>query len=397
MRSHSRSGRTGSYNFPLASVFRAFRPRLPLSKDPLTDRTTPRRNPRTPLPPPSPSDRSAAENRSMRAERRRLVEAAAEQHRLLAQHRRAWEAARLRRRLHAAQERHHAHARHEAELLHIQERVQRQERAVARGLRTDGLPEAERERLGKELAEGRRAAGLDRARALREHTLALEGLGTAETAAALLAGRRFAELESSERTLLDLQSQLSAHRAAYGDCGRRLRHAEARALRPPPAAPARPVLPGPRDGHTGTTGPGGAGGTGRDAVKFGESVVNVPPAIPPARASVWWLLPVCFFGLTAVLGVDGADAGAPLWVRVATRLVSLALAARLVRLWLPRRLWRTASPMPGGTGHLCWATLLALLATSMFVGPSGNTGAGWAAVAGAVALLVRGAARHRGD
>lgn len=394
MRSHSGPGRTGSYNFPLASVFRACRPRLPLSKDPLTDRTTPRRNPRNLLPSPSPSDRSPAENRSVRAERRRLVEAAAEQHRLLAQHRRAWEATRLRRRLHDAQERHHAHARHEAELLHIQERVQRQERAVARGLRTDGLPEAERERLEKELAEGRHVAELDRARALREHALALAGLATAETAAALLAGRRFTELESAERTLLDLQSQLSAHRAAYGDCGRRLRRAEARALRPPPAAPARPVLPGPRDGHTGAAGPGG---TDRDTAKFGGTVVNVPPAIPPARASVWWLLPVCFFGLTAVLGVDGAEAGAPLWVRVATRLVSLALAARLVRLWLPRRLWRTASPMPGGTGHLCWATLLALLATSMFVGPSGNTGAGWAAVAGAVALLVRGAVRRRGD
>ncbi|WP_225801755.1 hypothetical protein [Streptomyces sp. NK15101] len=100
--------------------------------------------------------------------------------------------------------------------------------------------------------------------------------------------------------------------------------------------------------------------------------------------------------MTAVLGAGETDA-TPLWCAVATRLVSLAVAAELLRLWIPRRNWRTADAMPRGTGFLVWGAFLGLAAASMFTDPLYATeGAPWALAVVAALLVVTGAARRAG-
>jgi hypothetical protein len=98
-----------------------------------------------------------------------------------------------------------------------------------------------------------------------------------------------------------------------------------------------------------------------------------------------------FLGLTAILGVGEPDATAPLWFRIGTRLVALATTVELLRLWVPRRRWRTAGPMPSGTGPLSTGAFFALLAASMFADTEPDGGAAWAASVVSLVLLVFGA------
>ncbi len=219
--------------------------------------------------------------------------------------------------------------------------------------------EAEKVRLREELAEASRTAETARAEAVRLHTEALGLLDGAAREAARLAAVRRAEFDTMAEQLRDLQGELAAHIEAYGDVGRRGRRAQRRALRPlaevPP--PSLPGVPSPRT-------PGDAGtGVGRAAV--GEPAAHRPVSVD--RASPGWLVPVLYFGFTAVVGVGelGGNTAHP-YTMIASRLVALAAVVELLRLWVPRVRTRSAGPMPGGTGWQTSGVFLALTATGMF-------------------------------
>jgi len=254
---------------------------------------------------------------------------------------------------------------------------------------------AERTRLQKELAEVPHTAEAARAEAVRLHTDALSRLAATQHEAASSAAERRAEFDAMAQQLLTLQAQLSAHIDQYGDAGRRVRRAQARALRPIPDTPTLPLIPSPRT-------PESVQAQAQTSPLPKVSLTKATDGSEPhpttgVRARLGWLVPIIFFGLTVILGAGEPEGGAPLWFSITSRLVALAIVADLLRLWVPRRRWRTAAPMPSGTGPLCAGTLFALVATSMFADPKYSTNsAPWAASVVSVLLLLGGAARRAG-
>jgi hypothetical protein len=217
--------------------------------------------------------------------------------------------------------------------------------------------DAERVRLRKELAEAPQTAETARAEAVRLRTEALDLLTAATGEAARLAAVRRAEFDAMAERLLDLQSQLSAHVDTYGDVGRRVRHAQNRALRPIPRTSPLPGIPSPR-----TPGDAAAGVGLAEAVDRTDS-----HPVPGVRASPGWLVPILYFCLTTVVGVgELGDNTAHPHMMIASRLVAFAATAELLRLWLPRIRTRTAGPMPDGTGWQTSGVFLALTAAGMF-------------------------------
>ncbi|CAL9641006.1 hypothetical protein SUDANB176_06347 [Streptomyces sp. enrichment culture] len=247
--------------------------------------------------------------------------------------------------------------------------------------------EAERKRLQQELADAPLTADAARAEAVQVHTEALDRLAAAHREAADRATERRAEFDAMAEQLLGVQAQLSAHIDQYGDVGRWVRRAQARALRPVPDVPLLSGIPSPRtssESESPTTGPS------HPRVSLIKAAGGPQPQpTPGVRASLGWLVPIVFFAMTAIAGAGEPDATAPMWFSIGTRLVALAIVVDLVRLWIPRRRWRTASPMPSGTGPLATGTLLALAASGMFIDPEFSTsGAPWAvSVASAFFLL----------
>ncbi|MBD0421198.1 hypothetical protein H0H10_18915 [Streptomyces sp. TRM S81-3] len=237
--------------------------------------------------------------------------------------------------------------------------------------------EAERTRLGQELAEVPRTAEAARAEAVRSHAEVLDRLAAGHREAAERARERRAEFDSMAEQLRDLQARLSAHIDRYGDAGRRITRAQARALRPLPDVPLLPAMPSPR---TSSDSESPITGTSHPRVSLIKATGGPQPQpAPGVRASLGWLVPIVFFAMTAMAGAGEPDATAPLWFSIGTRLVALTIVVDLVRLWIPRRRWRTASPMPSGTGPLATGTLLALAASGMFIDPEFSTsGAPWA-------------------
>ncbi|MEV5933152.1 hypothetical protein AB0L56_10485 [Streptomyces sp. NPDC052079] len=218
--------------------------------------------------------------------------------------------------------------------------------------------EAERRRLRQELAEVPRTAETARKEAVRLHTEALGLLDGAASEAARLAAERRAEFDTMAEQLRDLQDRLSAHMEAYGDVGRRVRRAQKRALRPVAEVPrSLPGIPSPRTPGDAAPAVGLAKVTGRNGHR----------PVPRVRAHPGWLIPVLYFGLTAVVGVGemGGNTAHP-YTMVASRLVALAAVAELLRLWLPRVRTRSAGRMPDGTGWQTSGVFLALTATGMF-------------------------------
>lgn len=243
-------------------------------------------------------------------------------------------------------------------------------------------------------------------------------LTAAERAAQEEADRRRAEFDAMGERLLALRAELAAHVDRYGDLGLRDRRARSRALRPVPAAPA--AIPAPRapgirakgtnptdlpdpteptgvTDPTDLTGPTDPSGVARAAGPTGPTgstgLTDVPYA-SGVRAGLGWLVPVAFFALTTVLGA-GETGDTPLWLRVAARLVALAVAAELLRLWIPRRNWRTAGPMPVGTGLWVAGVFLGLAAASMFTDPLyAAGGAPWALAAVSALLVLAGVVRR---
>ncbi|MGW5033071.1 hypothetical protein ACWEQW_17575 [Streptomyces nigra] len=207
--------------------------------------------------------------------------------------------------------------------------------------------EAERTRLRNELAEVPRAAEAARTEAVRLHSETLTRLTAAEREAADRAAERRAEFDAMAEQLLELQAALSAHMDQQGDAGRRIRRAQTRALRPVTSLPA---IPSPRQ-------------------PVAPTKKAAPPAAPAAgsRAGLGWLLPILYFGFTTVVGVgELGENTAPGWLMIASRLFALAATAELLRLWIPRRRWRTAGRMPSGTGWQAVGVFLALAAAGMF-------------------------------
>jgi hypothetical protein len=102
-----------------------------------------------------------------------------------------------------------------------------------------------------------------------------------------------------------------------------------------------------------------------------------------------WLLPIIFFGGSALTGEGGVAHTAPLWARVCAWTGHLLITTLLVCLWLPRRRkWRrngTTSPMPPGTSQLVWGWLFAAIAGGTYYDQSPDaspdSGAVWAAAA----------------
>ncbi|MFF9344758.1 hypothetical protein ACF1CG_34000 [Streptomyces sp. NPDC014773] len=245
--------------------------------------------------------------------------------------------------------------------------------------------EEERVRLQAELAEAPRAAEAARAEAARRYEEEAERLAAAEREAAEEAVRRRAGFDTMAEELLALQAELAAHVDRFGDLGLRDRRARSRALRPLPAVP---VIPAPRTPEP----------SPRPAVDLAKQA-GAPgvPGAPGVRPGLGWLVPMVFFGLTAVLG-PGDDAAAPLWLSISARLASLAVLAELLRLWIPRRRWRTAGPLPAGTGQLAGAVFLALFSASMFADPEHAAGgAPWALAVVSVLLLLAGTTRRAGS
>ncbi|MEV5550617.1 hypothetical protein AB0L35_31525 [Streptomyces sp. NPDC052309] len=242
--------------------------------------------------------------------------------------------------------------------------------------------EAERTRLGQELAEVPRTAEAARAEAVRSHAEVFDRLAAGHREAADRARERRAEFDSMAEQLRDLQARLSAHIDRYGDAGRRVSRAQARALRPLPELPPLPGVPSPRTP---------ADAPGPVSLTKPTDRTDALPA-PGVRAGLGWLVPIVFLGLTAILGVGEPDATAPLSFRIGTRLVAFAITVELVRLWVPRRRWRTAGPMPSGTGPLTTGAFFALVAASIFADTDHDDGAGWAASVVSVVLVVLGTA-----
>lgn len=242
--------------------------------------------------------------------------------------------------------------------------------------------EAERKRLQQELADAPLTADTARAEAIQVHTEALDRLATAHREAADRAAERRAEFDGMAEQLLGLQTQLSTHIDQHRDVGRLVRRAQARALRPIPETPLLAGIPSLR--------------TPTDAaasVSLMKPVDRtVPLPVPGVRAGLGWLVPIIFLGLTAILGVGEPDATAPAWFRIGTRVVAFAITAELLRLWIPRRRWRTASPMPAGIGPLTTGAFFVLVSASMLADSDPNDDAGWAASVASQALLILGAA-----
>ncbi|MGV9347653.1 hypothetical protein ACWDSD_23085 [Streptomyces spiralis] len=275
--------------------------------------------------------------------------------------------------------------------------------------------EAERKRLQQELARAPRTAEAARAEAVQAHAEALDRLADDQREAAGRAAERRAEFDAMAEQLLALQAQLSAHMDQYGDAGRRVRRAQTRALRPLPDVPSLPAVPSPRgpsdsERRTSAATRPEVSLTQADPIKVSPTKVSLakvsgpktadgarPEPVPGVRAGLGWLVPIVFFTMTAITGVGEQDATAPLWFRIGTRLVAAAILADLLRLWIPRRRWRTAAPMPPGTGPLTTGTLLALAAFGMFPDPELSTnGAPWAVSAVSAFFLVGGALLRRG-
>ncbi|CAL9288335.1 hypothetical protein [Streptomyces sp. SudanB182_2057] len=256
--------------------------------------------------------------------------------------------------------------------------------------------EAERARLRAEAAELPREAEAAREEAVRLRTEALSRLTGAAREAGRQAAERRAEFDAMAERLLALQAELAAHRDRYGDAGRRLRHAQARALRPLPAAPA-PYVPR-ATGSPGTPGePGIADGARAGAGAPADGPWTEPAPGTHVRPSLGWLLPVALFALFTVAGVgELGDTTPPLWLRAGSRLAALAATTELLRLWVPRRRPWTAAPMPPGTGAQSAGVFLALAAAGMFgSGDADVLGPAWATGGLAALLLATGTGRRR--
>ncbi|MGW0186097.1 hypothetical protein ACWDV7_10145 [Streptomyces sp. NPDC003362] len=241
--------------------------------------------------------------------------------------------------------------------------------------RISEIIEAERARLGEELAKTARAAETARGEAGQLHAETLERLATAERDAARLAAERRAEFDAMAEQLLALQSELSAHMDRYGDAGLRIRRAQRRALRPIPAVPTLPAIPSPRS-----------------PVGLADKTDAAPAPALRDRAGLGWLLPILYFGFTTVVGVGGlADNTAPVGLVISSRLVALATTTELLRLWVPRRRRHTRGPMPSGIGWQTTGVFLALAAAGMFADEkSGMFGAACALSVLAALLLLAG-------
>ncbi|KQX78475.1 hypothetical protein [Streptomyces sp. Root1310] len=236
--------------------------------------------------------------------------------------------------------------------------------------------EAERTRLQGELAQAPGTAEAARAEAVQLHTEVLGRLTAAEREAARRAAERRAEFDTMAEQLLTLQAELTAHMDRHGDAGRRIRRAQTRALRPlpenapVPAAPIPAVIPAPRTPLTLTKTESGAGTKGQAQARTRAEApppVATPTPSPGTRASLGWLLPILYFGFTTLVGVgELGDNTAPLGLMICSRLFAFAATAELLRLWVPRRSWRTPSPMPSGTGPQAFGVFLALTAAGMF-------------------------------
>ncbi|MEU7294918.1 hypothetical protein AB0A76_17125 [Streptomyces exfoliatus] len=249
--------------------------------------------------------------------------------------------------------------------------------------------ENERVRLQAELDEAPKLAATARAEAVGVHTEALERLAVAEGEAAEEAARRRAEFDAMAERLLGLQAELSAHVDRFGDLGLRDRRSRSRAFRPLPAAPAVPAPRAPEADSRSEARPA-------SATSGAAAAAPDATALDGVRASLGWLVPMVFFGMTTVLGT-GDDATDPLWFRITARLAALAMLADLLRLWVPRRRWRTAGSLPAGTGLLASGVFLGLLSASMFVDPEHSAGgAPWAVAVVSALLLLGGAARRAG-
>lgn len=271
--------------------------------------------------------------------------------------------------------------------------------------------ENERIRLQTELDEAPKLAATARAEAVHVHAEALERLAVAEGEAAEEAARRRAEFDAMAERLLGLQDELSAHVERFGDLGLRDRRARSRALRPVPAAPAIPAPRAPGSAPRRKTSPAYADtdptaapaststhptGAQPNATTDETGAQASATALDGVRANLGWLVPMVFFGMTTVLGTGG-DATEPLWFRITARLAALAMLADLLRLWVPRRRWRTAGSLPAGTGLLASGTFLGLVAASMSVDPEHSAGgAPWAIAVVSVLLLLGGLARRAG-
>ncbi|CAM5269291.1 hypothetical protein [Streptomyces tanashiensis] len=262
--------------------------------------------------------------------------------------------------------------------------------------RIEEIIQNERVRLQAELAEVPKTAGAARAEAEQLHAERLADLTRAEREAGEAAARRRAEFDEMAERLLALRAELAAHVERYGDLGFRERRARSRALRPVPAAP--PVIPSPRapeakpvrEDAESVEAPQASGDRAGPAESFAV------PHVSGIRAGLGWLAPVALFGTTALLGAGETDA-TPLWFVVAGRLVALATAVELLRLWIPRRRWRTADGMPPGTGFLASGVFLGLVAAGMFTDPRyADEGVPWALAVVSALLVVAGAARRAG-
>ncbi|MFH9725173.1 hypothetical protein ACH4M4_19725 [Streptomyces sp. NPDC017254] len=254
--------------------------------------------------------------------------------------------------------------------------------------RIEEIIENERIRLQGELAEVPRTAEAACAEVEEVYAEKREALTGVEHERQEEADRRRAEFDAMGERLLALQAELAAHVHRYGDLGLRDRRARSGAMRAAPAVP--PVVPARRSG---SSGPGAS-----DSPESGSKDADVAGVAqePGARASFGWLVPVALFAMTTVLGAGETDA-TPLWFGVTARLVSLAVVVDLLRLWIPRRNWRTAGPMPAGTGLVASGAFLGLAAASMFTDPLYATGgAPWALAIVSVLLVLGGGHRRAG-
>ncbi|WP_371637230.1 DMT family transporter [Streptomyces zaomyceticus] len=267
--------------------------------------------------------------------------------------------------------------------------------------RIEEIIENERIRLQGELDELPGTAEAARAEVDGAHAEKRAELTRVEREKQEEADRRRAGFDTMGERLLALQAELAAHVDRYGDLGMRDRRARSRAMRAAPAVPRAPaapaVVPAPRSGT-----PGSAAPRSPESRGSGEDVPGVPGGLavlgePGVRASAGWLVPVVLFALTAVLGAGETDA-TPLWFAATARLISLAVVVDLLRLWIPRRNWRTAGPMPAGTGLVASGAFLGLAGASMFADPSyASGGAPWALAIVSALLVLGGAHRRAGD
>ncbi|MGW1032372.1 hypothetical protein ACWD4Z_09250 [Streptomyces antibioticus] len=229
--------------------------------------------------------------------------------------------------------------------------------------------EAERTRLRTELAQAPLTAEAARAEATRLHAEAVERLTAAEREAAGRAAERRAEFDAMAEQLVVLQAELAVHMKRYGDVGLRARRAQSRALRPAPASLTSP-----------------------DASAVGPAA----PSAPGLRASLGWLLPIVGFGFVSVVGVgELGDETAPVWLRIVSRLLALAATVELLRLWIPRRRWRTAGAMPQGTGFQASGMFLSLGAAGMFAAEESGVFLPACAAAVLAVLLLLAGTGHR--